>query len=52
MAEEEIPATWTPERLQAYRRNREKAQYDKIFRRPHKKPVVANSKYNPLRWRG
>ena len=53
---DEIKNGWTKETLALYIAERESAQagkysFDPMFR-PPVKPMVANSKYNPLRWRG
>jgi len=43
---------WDEESLAKYLAERERAQADAVLRRPPAKPVAANSRYDPKRWRG
>lgn len=54
---EEARNGWTPEALTAYVAEQRAAQElradpHSLFRRGARKPMKANSKYSPLRWRG
>ena len=49
---EEARNGWDAEALTAYHRDRERAQSASILDRAPPKPTRANSKFNPLRWRG
>ena len=49
--EDEKKNGWTAESLNAYRRERARASFLKVYEKPEFKPAVQNHTYNPLKWR-
>lgn len=51
LTEEEKKNGWTEESLEAYFKDREKAQSAVVLADRRQRPRFANSSYNPLQWR-
>ena len=50
LTKEEIKNGWTPEKLEAYRKNRDEAAHESVFKERNPKPS-SQKRYNPHRWR-
>ena len=51
LTDEEKKNGWTEESLEAYFKDREKAQSAVVLSDKQQRPRFANSSYDPLRWR-
>ena len=49
--EDEKKNGWTDETLHEYRKERDRANFQKVYNKPIVRPTVQNHTYNPLKWR-